>query len=830
MSSADSSTAEEAFQKGEELYNARKYQEALPFFEQAIVDNPNYVQGYKGKGNVLLQQRQYEKAIRLYEKAIELDPLYADAYINIGVVLYHQEHLEQAIEYMDKAISIDPGNKKACFDKGLALRHQGKLKEAIQAYNEALSRNPCDPEVYRSKCMIIADMGGDFKEDIEAFGAAIAMDPDNYNAYYCKGLAHDYEDEVEEANSCFDKAIQINPENPLAYAAKGDLLKSYCRYNEAIECFDNLIQIKLPHCADACYNKAVCLYNLESFPQALEWTEKAIQMEPENAPEFVLKGMILHKQGNYKQAIDCFDVAIQIHSCCGRAYVYKGRVLADQENYAEAFQCFDDAIRLNPGDATAYYYKGTVLSMNNQHEEAVECFDKVVQTIPSDDEAYSKKAVALWNRGKFKEAVECFDKALAISGAHPLYHTLKAVMLSQLQDVTGAADAFRRAVNQNKVINVKKVSRPRVHKCLATVWDDILPKFFKIARWKCETLRDLTVTECKREVDNIIREFGKLLREEKVRMDDGFRTSELVSRLDQVFEYIIIRDSIASTVDEHDTTEYCERLEAIVCGDSERHAYAKTFEGTFIMCLMEDFILESQDATHNPPSSALQNTADVFSRVNEILDGCLNNIEKAEKIVDSFFPPHFRGIAKISIRSTDWSFTKSQELRERNLHFLSTVMPNMQLIVRRLSLELAARNDLYEWKAFEASNSELIGELQQAIEQSHGEIPSTFDGQSVTANGIGRRRALFDAVCLLVKCLSGEVGFHGTRSAILTDILSVFGHKLRVRNVDGESNVNSELLQAKEAEIQQLRRKVARLEHEQQTNQHSGQQQTCWMQ
>ncbi len=55
------------YNKGVDLINLGKNEEALNYFSQAIKLYPNYANFYNGKGNALLDLGQYKEAIDSYE-------------------------------------------------------------------------------------------------------------------------------------------------------------------------------------------------------------------------------------------------------------------------------------------------------------------------------------------------------------------------------------------------------------------------------------------------------------------------------------------------------------------------------------------------------------------------------------------------------------------------------------------------------------------------------------------------------------------------------------------------------------------------------------------
>ena len=78
------------------------------------------------KGLDLYNQGKYQEAIEYFYKALSIDPNYKYAFYNIGVVFSELGKYQEAIEWYDKALRIDPNFSHALGDKRIALLSLGK--------------------------------------------------------------------------------------------------------------------------------------------------------------------------------------------------------------------------------------------------------------------------------------------------------------------------------------------------------------------------------------------------------------------------------------------------------------------------------------------------------------------------------------------------------------------------------------------------------------------------------------------------------------------------------------------------------------------------------
>jgi len=127
------------FNKGNELYNLCRYQEAIDAYNKALAIDPNYKEAWCLNGIALHKLSRYQEAISAYNKAIAIDPNFANAWCSKGYSLVDLGKYQEAVDACNKAIYIDPMLKEAWNIKGIALKKLGRYREAIDAFNKALN-------------------------------------------------------------------------------------------------------------------------------------------------------------------------------------------------------------------------------------------------------------------------------------------------------------------------------------------------------------------------------------------------------------------------------------------------------------------------------------------------------------------------------------------------------------------------------------------------------------------------------------------------------------------------------------------------------------------
>jgi tetratricopeptide (TPR) repeat protein len=184
---------------------------ALAYFQQAITNNPEYIDGYKcilqvseeaGDPHGILQNAtilqnlspenpRYPLLIAYahmelgnlsqseieFKCCIRLSPAVADGYKGLGHLYLQQKDYEKARKTLAKALELDRGDVSVLNSLGLSYVRQNMLDEGIQKYRVALSIDASDERVLFNLA-IAMELKGDLSAAREMLLRAIAANSD----------------------------------------------------------------------------------------------------------------------------------------------------------------------------------------------------------------------------------------------------------------------------------------------------------------------------------------------------------------------------------------------------------------------------------------------------------------------------------------------------------------------------------------------------------------------------------------------------------------------------------------------------------------------------
>jgi tetratricopeptide (TPR) repeat protein/V8-like Glu-specific endopeptidase len=269
-----------------------------------------------------------------------------------------------------------------------------------------------------------------FEAAISLYDQALAIDPNNSNAYAERGEAYlgivtdsgqQYNNDNQRALSDFNRAIEINPNNALAYARRGYLNILEDKEAEGLRDLEQALLLE-PGNAEIYMTFGDSYNYLGRYEQAIENYSKAIEVEPTIATTYTSRGSAYHGLGEYHLSITDYDRAIKLDPTSLTAYYNRGNAYnwLGESHYALAD--FNQAIRLNPNFALAYNGRGVSYGQLGQYRRAISDFSQAIQLDPNYPNSYANRGTSYLSLADCRSALQDFDRALAID---PNYKTAR---------------------------------------------------------------------------------------------------------------------------------------------------------------------------------------------------------------------------------------------------------------------------------------------------------------------------------------------------------------------------------------------------------------------
>jgi serine/threonine protein kinase len=212
--------------------------------------------------------------------------------------------------------------------------------------------------------------------------------------------------------TCIHLLTQVSPFDLFDIHSDTWIWRDYLENNPVDQQFGEVLDKMIANSLPLRYQSAIEVLqalNLEqeSLAASHPFSDREQLIDPQNAEDYNLRGLLRFENQDFSGALADFDKAIELDPKDVFAYCNRGALKGVYLNdVSEALADFDKAIKLDPEHADAYCKRGMVNRLNNDVSGALADFDKAIKLDPKDAVAYS-------NRGELKELKKPND----VSGA-----------------------------------------------------------------------------------------------------------------------------------------------------------------------------------------------------------------------------------------------------------------------------------------------------------------------------------------------------------------------------------------------------------------------------
>ena len=130
------------------------------------------------------------------------------------------------------------------------------------------------------------------------------------------------------------------------------------------------------------------------YARAIREFTDAIDLDPNAATTYVLRGICRAELGQHFAAISDYDIAIRLSPADANAYLVRGVTKGVLGQHFAAIADYDIAIRLDPADPDAYFMRGVAKGALDQHLSAIADCDIAIRLKPDYAEAYLQRGIS----------------------------------------------------------------------------------------------------------------------------------------------------------------------------------------------------------------------------------------------------------------------------------------------------------------------------------------------------------------------------------------------------------------------------------------------------
>ena len=153
------------------------------------------------------------------------------------------------------------------------------------------------------------------------------------------------------------------------------------------------------------------LYEKREFMEALLNINKALELDPNYAPAYFLRGNIKDNFDDRHGAMKDYNTAIEKNSKFADAYFARGNVKMKLQDYYGAIADFTSCIAINENNIEAYFNRGKAKQFLQAYQDAINDCSKIIQINPKNVDAFFMRGIL---RIEFGDMVNgCLDLSKA---------------------------------------------------------------------------------------------------------------------------------------------------------------------------------------------------------------------------------------------------------------------------------------------------------------------------------------------------------------------------------------------------------------------------------
>lgn len=288
-----------------------KLSKALEYKNEAS-NNYKVADAYIYRGYCRYKLNNYAAALEDIDLGLKTKPEYLRGYVMKTRVYLAIKRYDDCIVWCDKGLEIKPNDSELLNIKSEALFRIKKYIESRAALFLILENDP-------KNTMSLKYIGASFlhqklwDSSLIYFSKALDIDPLDFAAYYDRGIARSYKNDLEGSTADIKKAMQLDSiQKFVGYNNLGFYLKLEKKdFSGALEYFDKAIELK-PDFAYAYSNRGLAKLNLNDIKGAFKDLRRSLELDNSNSYAHKNLGLIYLKDGQKKNACEQFLKSLEL--------------------------------------------------------------------------------------------------------------------------------------------------------------------------------------------------------------------------------------------------------------------------------------------------------------------------------------------------------------------------------------------------------------------------------------------------------------------------------------------------------------------------------------
>lgn len=298
---------------------------------------------------LLLLQKSYDRALEELEFMLESDPDNVQTKVRRALVYAEMKETQRAIEELKSLVHSHPTEYRVRDYLGLLLEQTKQNREAIEAYQANIDLEPTffDSRIHLGFLLYRLKR---YDDAIPHLQSAVDLNPGNPESHLLLGLTQLQSKQPQAASTTFEHGLEYHPKHVDLRFNLGTAYDKLGRFPDVVKELEAVLELDPQH-ADALnylgYSYADRGVNVE---QALELTQRAVALKPDNGYYVDSLGWALFKVGRLSDALKEVSHAADLVKDDPVIFEHLGEIHLNQNDRVQAKEAWIRAIRLDPAN------------------------------------------------------------------------------------------------------------------------------------------------------------------------------------------------------------------------------------------------------------------------------------------------------------------------------------------------------------------------------------------------------------------------------------------------------------------------------------------------
>jgi len=173
--------------QGNDLYQAKKYAEALQEYQKVLAENPDMHQVYERIGLCYFRLGDPDNAIKAFKLMLEKEPQARNVLLNLSAMLLEKGNLEEGMKYFKQLEEETINDHSMFYNIGVLLFAREQMEPAIEYFKKCAARDPNYVDAYYQMALAYLNLGNN-EEAKKNFQKIIELAPGSDKAAQAKEI------------------------------------------------------------------------------------------------------------------------------------------------------------------------------------------------------------------------------------------------------------------------------------------------------------------------------------------------------------------------------------------------------------------------------------------------------------------------------------------------------------------------------------------------------------------------------------------------------------------------------------------------------------------